>query len=511
MFYSCRCTLLFVLSWFLFCSLFCAANSTNNNDEEPHPDPNDENYENMIYIGRFHHDTGKRIGFDEDNGIKYIFGTSFDSTHKDMEEADLQHQRLDALHHAAADLANRNHPTKTREEVLRERRHKPVSELGPKPFGHVGTYSNMGESCNECCARSHILYHSLTHSLTYYHTKHTIDEHELDGGVVPPKVVHVAPFFLDATLVTNKQFGKFVRSTYYETEAEHYGWSFVLESFLSSKDTFSNENNEKLEVDPQAEHWVAVEGAYWRRPEGPSSTYKLRENHPVVHVSHKDAAEYCAWAGKRLPGEREWEAAARAGHWGPSNRTLYAWGEEDDWDTASQYANLWGNGSFPYENHAQDGWRGTSPVKHYPPNRLGFYDMTGNVWEWMRGGKHKKRIVRGGSYVDSLDGSFNHAATLGARATLHGTTTTGNVGFRCCKSPKRRTEYHYVSHDESVHGKLEIEDQYGKRMPQPGWEDVFSEEEDWEEMYDENDPTMVKPNFKLKKVIKKREVISSEL
>ena len=308
--------------------------------------------------------------------------------------------------------------------------------------------------------------------------------------------------------MTNKQFGKFVRSTYYETEAEHFGWSFVLESFLPTSSSSSEPYNE---VDPEAEHWVAVEGAHWRRPEGPQSSYKLRENHPVTHVSHRDAAEYCAWAGKRLPGEREWEAAARAGHWGPSNRTLYAWGDEDSWNVASECANLWGSGTFPFENFAQDGWRGTSPVRTYPPNRLGFYDMTGNVWEWMRGGKHKKRIVRGASYIDSLDGSFNHAATLGARATLHGTTTTGNVGFRCAKSPKRKTEYHYVSHDESVHGKLEIEDEYGKRMPQPGWEDVFREDELWMDEYDPDDPDMLKPNFKLKKVVKKRERISSEL
>ena len=46
------------------------------------------------------------------------------------------------------------------------------------------------------------------------------------------------------------------------------------------------------------------------------------------------------------------------------------------------------------------------------------YDMMGNVWEWMRGGKHKARIIQGGSYVDSLDGSINHAATLGAQVTV---------------------------------------------------------------------------------------------
>ena len=141
--------------------------------------------------------------------------------------------------------------------------------------------------------------------------------------------------------------------------------------------------------------------------------------------------------------------------------------------------------------------------------------MTGNVWEWMRGGKHKSRIVRGASYVDSLDGSINHAATLGARATLHGTTTTGNVGFRCVKSPKRRTEYHWVYHDEEVHGTLAIEDEFGKQhaTPQKGWEDMF-----W--IHEENDDILddefvaednSRPTRKKRKVEKRRTTRSNEL
>jgi formylglycine-generating enzyme len=396
---------------------------------DPHPDPNNEDYQGMIYVGRHHHHNGRRVSLEEaDWRIKFIFGTSFDENHKEIEEEDLHHGHYGAdVQHDVPDLSHGR---------SKSRRHGEFSDT-PKPFGHVET-------------------------------------HPLDGGVTPAKVVELEPFFLDATPVTNAEFARFVAATYYETEAELYNWSFVLKSFVSPKLM----EEEEIEVDPEAPDWVSVPGAYWRHPEGKGSSWKFREQHPVVHVSHKDAAEYCSWVGKRLPGEFEYEAAARsAPHYtGPRNRTLYLWGEDQTVAVAQRHANLWGEGTFPDVNLAEDGWRGTSPVRHFPPNHLGFYDMTGNVWEWMRGGISTGRIVRGASYVDSLDGSFNHAATLGARATLHGTTTTGNVGFRCAKSPRKRVEYHWTWHDEDQHGKLAVEDEFGRRdmVPQRGWEDLFN-------------------------------------
>jgi formylglycine-generating enzyme len=541
-------------------SLATAAHSTSSSssstepNESSHPDLNDHDHEGMVFIGRLCHETGRRLSANVDNTIRYVFGTSFVqetfSSTNDKLSADhwstvidtsmLRHNNHNGSLH---DLpSGRNTQQKTREQVLRERQERhdaaiaqgqepPPLVLGPIPFGHV-------------------------------------DTHPLDGGVTPVVAVAVEPYWLDATPVTNAQFAKFVAATYYETEAEHYGWSFVLSSFVT-KDLVDSDSDEpapppqQFETDPEATHWVAVPGAYWRQPEGPSSSYRHREAHPVVHVSHRDAAAYCEWRQKRLPGEREYEAAARASHWSSTSRhdrsrnvttssssvssphvvehaihgrTMYAWSEyvnetddttaNDDtnnssngttgsltdrhWTVAARYANLWGAaGPFPDVNDAQDGWRGTSPVTYYPPNSIGVYDTTGNVWEWMRGGKAKARIVRGASYVDSIDGSTNHAATLGARAVVHGTTTAGNIGFRCAKAVPKRVEHHWTWHDEEKHGPLTMADEFGRAIPNPVSSSSIATDDDENENEDELDADEV-PRKK-KKVVLKPERIATEL
>lgn len=148
-------------------------------------------------------------------------------------------------------------------------------------------------------------------------------------------------------------------------------------------------------------------------------------NYPVVQVSHKDASEYCKWTGRRLPSEKEWEYASRGGFTNYS----YPWGKR----FKPNHMNIW-DGKFPQANKRIDGYLGLAPTLSYSPNKYGVYNTVGNVWEWVAGGSADKRIQRGGSYIDSVDGSFNHPAYVSTRQENTGDSAGSNSGFRCASS-----------------------------------------------------------------------------
>jgi formylglycine-generating enzyme len=196
----------------------------------------------------------------------------------------------------------------------------------------------------------------------------------------PVHRVAVDDFWIDPTSVTNRQFKAFVKATGYKTTAEvppdPKDYPNALPHMIYAGSLVFTPPNHAVDLRYWGEWWQFMKGADWRHPYGPKSNINTSDNHPVVHVSFADAQAYAAWVGKELPTEAEWEFAARGGLDGAE----YAWG--DEFTPGGQHmANTW-QGEFPRQNLAADGYERTSPVRAFPPNGYGLYDMVGNVWEW---------------------------------------------------------------------------------------------------------------------------------
>jgi formylglycine-generating enzyme required for sulfatase activity len=255
-------------------------------------------------------------------------------------------------------------------------------------------------------------------------------------GEGPVRKVRVRPFWIDRTVVSNHQFAEFVRATNFVTEAERFGWSFVFAGYLP--DDFP-----PTRAVAAAQWWRQVYGADWRHPHGPQSSIDDRSNHPVLHVSWNDAQAYCAWVGKRLPTEAEWEYAARGG----LEQARFPWGDKLN-PNGQHLMNVW-QGKFPAEDTGEDGFKGTAPVDSYPSNGYGLFNMTGNVWEWCSdwfdptfhlkstrdnpvgppSGTH--RVMRGGSHM--CHKSYCYRYRVAARSSNTPDSSTGNLGFRCVR------------------------------------------------------------------------------
>ena len=269
------------------------------------------------------------------------------------------------------------------------------------------------------------------------------DEGYLSDGETPVHEVTVSEFSIDATAVSNAAYAAFTQATGYRTESELYGTSAVFHlAVLADKDDI-------LGTAAGTPWWLNVRGADWAHPAGPLSSWQEIPDHPVTQVSHSDALAYCAWAGRALPTEAQWEFAARGG----LVQSRYPWGGElhgtDDAGGTVHHCNIW-QGTFPTLNTCEDGFLTTAPVKSFEPNGYGLYQTSGNVWEWCSDWflpKYYKsclakgtvedppgptigsvRVMRGGSYL--CHDSYCNRYRLAARSSNTPDSASGNLGFR---------------------------------------------------------------------------------
>ena len=197
---------------------------------------------------------------------------------------------------------------------------------------------------------------------------------------LPVRNVFVDPFYLDAHEVTVGEYAAFVKATRHRTPP------------------------------------------VWANGKAPAG----KEQFPVADVSWEDASGYCAWKGKRLPTEAEWERACR----GLNEGEKYPWGDRAPKPADARY----------------DGLQGPGAVCALPRTRMGLCDIVGTVWEWTSDwygreyyaeapernpqgpAKGIYRVLRGGSWFDKPD-----FLTCAHRSWARSGERSPNIGFRCAK------------------------------------------------------------------------------
>jgi formylglycine-generating enzyme len=278
----------------------------------------------------------------------------------------------------------------------------------------------------------------------------------------PARRIAVDGFWMDDHQVTVAEFRRFVKATGHVTVAERAPdpaeFPDADPDLLVPGSLVFHMTAGPVDLRDARNWWSYVPGASWRHPGGPEGTLNGRDRHPVTHVALEDAEAYARWAGKELPTEAEWEFAARGGLEG----AVFVWGDEFA-PKGRMMANTW-QGEFPWQNLKTDRYEGTSPVKSFPPNGYGLFDMAGNVWEWTSdyfttaesgetdrpccvprnprmtspeaslvadqpGSNIPRKVIKGGSHLCAPNYCLRYRPAARQSETVD--TSTGHLGFRC--------------------------------------------------------------------------------
>lgn len=215
----------------------------------------------------------------------------------------------------------------------------------------------------------------------------------------PAHPITLPPFRIDRFPVTNAQFAE----------------------FLNAVGTFSARGERLFDFD-DADARIHRSGNQWAADKG-------FERHPVVEITWAGARDYCAWHGKRLPTEAEWEKAARG-----TDGRRYPWGNSPPDRSRAQFAARYNE---------------TAPVDGFPAGAspYGVQDMAGNAWEWVSSAYQPYpydphdgredlaagpvRGTRGGGH----DSPADEITTTQRGRNLSRNPASGhhNIGFRCAK------------------------------------------------------------------------------
>ncbi|HWX27614.1 MAG TPA: bifunctional serine/threonine-protein kinase/formylglycine-generating enzyme family protein [Steroidobacteraceae bacterium] len=207
------------------------------------------------------------------------------------------------------------------------------------------------------------------------------------------RTVSLRPFALDQAPVTNAEFARFVGETGYVTAAERSNGLYAA-----------------------AEKPVFLPGWSWKTLRDKELPHDfVAGDFPVRGIDYATAKAYCAWSGKRLPSEDEWEFAAR----GPS-RKLFPWGDRAEDAPDPRTTRLWPAAKLPGTGFS--GGRG----------------LGGVLWEWTNGATDAKPILRGPSYLVNV-AFFQRLAT---RNQENPTRARVDIGLRCATGAETWPDAH---------------------------------------------------------------------